>query len=293
MSYRSIDNLYKNQTLLLFKEVYALEKIHGTSAHVSFRSGDDGHRHVHFYAGGAEHLTFTALFDQADLLARFIALGHPEVTVYGEAYGGKMQGMRETYGDRLRFIAFEVQIDKSWLDVLNAHDVVTKLGLEFVHYVKVPAIIETLNAERDAPSEQAKRNGISKPMMREGIVLRPPIEFGLTDGGALRAKHKRDDFRETKSPRDASLDPEKLKALADADAIAEEWVTPMRLGHVLDKLPGANIEQTTTVIAAMIEDVEREASGEIIASAAARKAISRKTALMFKARLKEALETSQ
>lgn len=41
MSYMHIDNLYKSQTLLMFRECYALEKIHGTSAHVMWK---DGHR---------------------------------------------------------------------------------------------------------------------------------------------------------------------------------------------------------------------------------------------------------
>ena len=34
MAYMHIDNLYKNQEVLLFKECYAMEKIHGTSAHI-------------------------------------------------------------------------------------------------------------------------------------------------------------------------------------------------------------------------------------------------------------------
>ncbi len=34
MGYLHIDNLYKNQTIRLFRECYALEKVHGTSAHV-------------------------------------------------------------------------------------------------------------------------------------------------------------------------------------------------------------------------------------------------------------------
>ena len=36
MGYRHIDNLYKDQRILLFRECFALEKIHGTSAHVSW-----------------------------------------------------------------------------------------------------------------------------------------------------------------------------------------------------------------------------------------------------------------
>ena len=35
MGYRHIDNLYKNQDILLFRECFALEKIHGTSANVA------------------------------------------------------------------------------------------------------------------------------------------------------------------------------------------------------------------------------------------------------------------
>ena len=34
MGYLHIENLYKNQTVLMFKELYALEKLHGTSAHI-------------------------------------------------------------------------------------------------------------------------------------------------------------------------------------------------------------------------------------------------------------------
>jgi len=83
--------------------------------------------------------------------------------------------------------------------------------------------------------------------------------------------------------------------LEDAKAIANEWVTRERLGHVLDKLQveAANcgdslelhhlgIEQTGEVIKKMIDDVLREAEGEILDSPDARKQIGRLTALMFK-----------
>ena len=32
MAYMHIENLYRNQNILLFKQCYCLEKIHGTSA---------------------------------------------------------------------------------------------------------------------------------------------------------------------------------------------------------------------------------------------------------------------
>ena len=53
---------------------------------------------------------------------------------------------------------------------------------------------------------------------------------------------------------------------------------------MLQRLPDCDdIKATPRVIAAMIEDVLREGSGEIVDSRDARAAIGRKTAAMFKA----------
>ncbi len=38
MGYMHIDNLYKNQEILMLKECYAMEKIHGSSAHISWKN---------------------------------------------------------------------------------------------------------------------------------------------------------------------------------------------------------------------------------------------------------------
>ena len=81
MSYMHIDNLYKNKDILFFRECYAMEKIHGTSAHIKWK--DD---HLTFFSGGCEHLSFISLFDQYELEEKFIAFNRPEVTIYGEAY---------------------------------------------------------------------------------------------------------------------------------------------------------------------------------------------------------------
>ena len=112
MSYRHIENLYRNRDVLMFKQVVASEKIHGTSAHVSYNTEEDK---LTFFSGGASYDEFLKFFDQDSLLEAFRnnASEHnvKNITIYGEAYGGKMQGMREIYGPQLRFIAFEVLID--------------------------------------------------------------------------------------------------------------------------------------------------------------------------------------
>ena len=289
MGYMHIDNLYKDQRILMFRECFALEKIHGTSAHVQYRGHTDGPAGLYLSSGGEKHERFAKLFNETKLKEAFGALGHLDITVYGEAYGGSQQGQKWRYGESLRFVAFEVEIGGVFLAVPQAHDVVTKLGLEFVHYVRVSTDLVMLDAERDAPSEQAKRNGIDGDKSREGVVLRPLIELKDNAGGRIISKHKRDEERETTSPRKV-VDPDKLQVLTRATEIADEWVTPTRLAHVLDKLdPNAGIERMRDVIGAMTEDVMREGVGEIVDSREARAAIGKKTAEVFKARLQSAL----
>ena len=168
MGYLHIQNLYKDQTIRLFRECYALEKVHGTSAHIRWSKGA-----LAFYAGGEKHENFVAIFDVAALTEAFQKLGRDEVIVYGEAYGGKQQGMRHTYGDKLCFIAFDVKIDDAWLNVPSMDRLVAGLGLEVVPWRKVSTDLEPLDAERDLPSEVAVRRGITEPREREGVICRP------------------------------------------------------------------------------------------------------------------------
>jgi hypothetical protein len=283
MGYMHIDNLYKNRDIMMFRECYAMEKIHGTSAHVSWNNGKLG-----FFSGGESYDLFVRLFDIVALETAFRAgFGEDKkVIVYGEAYGGKCQGMRETYGDNLLFIAFDVLVGDCWLNVHDAEGVVKSLGLEFVDYVRVSTDIETLNYWRDMPSAQAVRNGITEEMPREGVVLRPLVEFRKNNGARIISKHKSESFRETKTPRSITDNADKMLVLTIANEIADEWVTPMRLNHVLQSVRAQvgdiGIENTGAVIAAMIEDVEREGAGEVVISKEARRQISRKTAELYK-----------
>lgn len=284
MGYLHIKNLYADQRILAFKECYALEKIHGTSAHIAWIDGT-----VRLSSGGEPPARFAALFDVEKLAAAFREIGHPKVTVYGEAYGGKQQAQAWRYGPQLRFVAFDVKVDDRWLRVPDAEQLVTRLGLEFVAYVVVPADVAALDAQRDAPSDQARRNGVAGDQPREGVVLRPLAEYTDEYGERIIAKHKRDEERETATPRRV-VDPAQQQVLTAAAAIATEWVTPTRLDHVLDKLPpGRGIEHMRDVIAAMVEDVEREAGTEIVPSREARAEIGKATAKLFKAKLQSKL----
>lgn len=285
MGYIHIENLYKGQDILLFKECYALEKIHGTSAKVQYRRGEG----VTYSSGGSSHKVFCSLFNDALLLEKCIALGREKVTIHGEAYGGKCQGMSGIYGKDLRFIVFDIKLDDTWLCVPDMDQLAQSLGFEVVDWHRVPTDVEVLNTHRDNPSVQAARNGCGEDKPREGIVIRPLIELRKNNDERIIAKHKQEAFSERDTPQKI-VDPAKLKVLAESEAIAQEWVTEMRLTHVLDKLKAETIEATRDVVAAMVEDVLREAAGEIVDSRAARRAVGSRAARLFHERLRSALE---
>jgi Rnl2 family RNA ligase len=286
MGYLSIDNLYKNKTILMFKECYAMEKIHGTSAHISFTVDEKTLKtNVIFFSGGEKFENFVKLFDKEDLWKRYICGFGKNVTIYGEAYGGKQQKMSDTYGKELKFVAFEVKIEDNFLAVPEAEQIVKYFGLEFVHYELVPTDIEILDRLAEAPSVQAKRNGILEDKIREGIVLRPLIELRKNNGERIIAKHKNAKFQERQHQ--PKLDQTEFEVLTETNKIVDEWVTEMRLSHILGKLQTYSIKDTGDICRLMTEDIRKEANGEMIENADLRRAVGKKTAEMFKRRLRD------
>ena len=289
MGYMKIPNLYACDDILLFKWCYALEKIHGTSAHIAWRDNK-----LSFFSGGEPHERFVSIFDQ-DFLTEHFTSKFPDtnVVVYGEAYGGKQQGMSATYGKDLKFIAFDVMINDVFLNVVNAYDVVYYMNLEFVHYTETLCEIDELVDERNKPSVQAIRNGIAEPKMREGIVLRPPVEMQTSNGKRVIAKFKNEEFAEHSKPRkvkDTTVD------YSEANAVADDWVNPMRLTHVIDQLVSSrdnkeySIEDTGKILQLMVDDIKAESVGEVDVTKDVERAIKTKTAKLFKSHLESSLE---
>ncbi len=280
MSYAHIDNLYRAKEILLFRECYAMEKIHGSSSHISFKDSQ-----LHFFAGGETHEAFLRIFNVEELAKKFNEIyALQNITVYGEVYGGRCQAMSHTYGDKLKFIVFDISYENIWQDVPVAERMAINLGLEFVHYKKISTDIKEIDAERDAESVQAIRNGCGPGKKREGVVLRPLIEMANKTGERIVAKHKRADFSENKTQREVDVSSDKLQILEEANAIAEEWVTANRLKNILSHLPEdkKDISNMKNIIQLMVDDVIREGRDEIVDSKDSRKAISTKTVQLFK-----------
>ena len=80
-------------------------------------------------------------------------------------------------------------------------------------------------------------------------------------------KHNKAEFEERKHPPKV-VDLSQRKVIEDAEKVADEFVTAIRLQHVLDKIFLNNekydISCTGDVVKSMIEDVIREAAGEVI-----------------------------
>lgn len=297
MGYRKIPNLYRPEIadILDEPELYAMEKIHGTSAHIKYHA--DGT--LSFFAGGANHQQFVDLFDQTRLLQSFKETekslseihehGYSWI-VYGEAYGQKINAQAWRYGKSLRFVAFDVvcitpEKEESWFTVPEAQSFVEKLGLEFVHYEVVKSDLATLDAARDKPSTQAKRNGIEGDQPTEGVVLRPLTEKSAANFDRMMAKHKRKEERETRTDFQPG---ERIAIYEAAQAIAQEWVTEERLNHViqkvcLDQVP--SVKHFQSVIDGMVDDVITEGGQMLVDTPEARRAIGGKAAKLFKARL--------
>lgn len=270
MGYAHIDNLYKNKTILLFKECIAMEKVHGTSTHIAYEVDSDN---ITFFNGGFHAQVLETLFDVVQLKEKIKASGLvgpsvKKIIFYGEGYGGNMQKMSHIYGQEKRFICFDIKIvygekeEGRWLGIIDAQAAASSIGLEFVPFRIIPATIEAINEETNKPSVVAQWRGCGE-QLREGVVVRPVIEISV-NGGRVVAKNKSEKYKELMEQPKVDPHDVKVKLEADASKIAENWVTPMRLAHVLDKFPTPHtIEIIKDVILAMNEDVMREGEGEI------------------------------
>lgn len=297
MGYLHINNLGpKDARILEMREAWALEKVHGTSAHIAWamKEKEPGNWdcQLTYFSGGASRDVFMSLFKESELRERFVKLGHHKVTIYGEAYGGKMQGMKDVYGPDLKFVAFDVrrvgddEEGNGWFEVPVAHAIVEALGLEFVPYKRMSTDVEALNAERDRESDVAIRRGMGPGKIREGIVLRPIHELYDARGNRIICKHKGDAFNERVSTPKIERDPAYAQEMLEGEKVAAEFVTDMRMVHVLDHLKAAgmdidDIRNTGKVVEAMAEDVLREGDGEIKVTEATGKAIRSAASKMY------------
>jgi hypothetical protein len=308
MGYEHIEHLYKHPEFFkCFSEAYALEKIHGTSTWIDFiKQKNDEEKesiddfYLSFHSGGEKAESFIAIFDCEFLKQKLFQLvsenGWKSIRIHGEGYGGKQQGMTDTYGPILKFIAFDVKINgNNFLNIAESEKIAIELNLEFVHYEIGPCVPEWFDQQTKMHSIQAIKNGMGVGKLREGIIIRPCFGRGKPEGPLSESfnsankrtiyKHKNPEFWEIASERPLG---EKLVIMDNVYQIANEWITKQRMEHVLNHIISEREEKNiefkdiTIFVKRMIEDVQRESEGEVVWSAEVEKEIKSRSGLIFR-----------
>ncbi len=117
--------------------------------------------------------------------------GDPNVVLYGEGYGAKIQKGGGNYlPDRCGFILFDVRVGEWWLKRDAVEDVAAKLGIPVVPVVGKGSLLEAVEVVRGgfmSPTAGAR-------MPAEGLVMRPAVELFGRNGQRIIAKIKHRDF---------------------------------------------------------------------------------------------------
>ncbi|AGC01678.1 RNA ligase 2 [Acanthamoeba polyphaga moumouvirus] len=291
MGYMHIESLYKcPEFFQLFPEIYCMEKIHGTSTWIRYERG----QMLKFHSGGESGESFKAIFNEEFLKNKLDELSIKNnwtiIKIHGEGYGGRQQGMSKTYGDKLKFIVFDIYVESNdngpkYLNIPDAEKIAQDLQLEFVYYVRGLNTPEWIEEQSNQESIQAIRNGLGSGKPREGVVVRPIIESVFSNGQRAITKHKNAEFWEIKTRRPLG---ERLKVVEGINEIVEDWVTGQRFNHVVDRVLQQKVNKALEksdikiLLDLMVEDVKRESEGEVIWSDKLVSAIRRKTAIIFK-----------
>jgi hypothetical protein len=297
MGYMSIEHLYKHPDFFkLVEKICVMEKIHGTSTWIEAKGAN-----YLYHSGGETSDKFRNLFNQQFINNELSKICGEQslsmIRIHGETYGHKQQKMKDTYGDVLRFVVFEVKVidqyGEYWLNVSDAEKIAARLKLDFVPYVVGPNTIDFIEKQTNLPSVQAEKNGMGINKLREGVVVKPFIEsfiendslctITMNNGTRPIFKHKCGPFWETKKPGMLTLDESKKEKKPLTDMVektqynqetADNWITNMRAEHVLDKMlhdtpdpvqgdKKVDLSDIKSFSDNMIKDVEKESVGEI------------------------------
>jgi hypothetical protein len=268
MGYANIENLYeigttnyKMYSMSLFKQIWATEKIHGTSAWITYKNDQ-----LSYHAGGWHKEAFPSLFDGEFLLKKMkeiFGVKQP-IKLYGEHYGGNIMKMGEIYGG-LGFILFDINVQGVFLSFDKVQILAGQLELDIVEGIVIENTHEAIREYTNRPSTLALNRGLGEHI-REGIVLRPLEEFRRNNDKRVIAKNKTEKYIEYNVPRKKDKS-RNTQSIEKSKQVAFTWVNAMRLEHILSKsFPEntATIRDTGTVIREMIADIKKESVGEAV-----------------------------
>ena len=282
--YPHIKNLDDTPGIFDLPEVIVTEKIHGSGMRIGLIDGC-----VRF---GGRRLEFTNISPQSKDGQGFVSwaletgLGEKiaktfqnhDIIFYGEWHGSGtpqkgwpqiQKGIRYIKGNDFRI--FDIRLDGKYLSQDQLSEFAEKAGL------KTMPILCRGKPERkifdsfiDTMSLLGAENGIAYPEnTMEGIVIRPIQFLWEENREPVMAKHKIGKWAERASEqRHPKIPKQKKEIPAGAKEFAEEFVTDVRLEHILDQLKEENIpiEKSAMgeVMKRMGQDIKREGNSTLI-----------------------------
>lgn len=111
--------------------------------------------------------------------------------LYGEGYGGKIQGGSKTYGPEQDFVLFDVRVGEWWLSRDAVNGIADQFGLKAVPLLGVGTLYNAVELAREGLKSEWG------DFYAEGIVARPLVELKARSGARIIAKIKHRDFCNT------------------------------------------------------------------------------------------------
>lgn len=306
--YPHIDNLYKRPDIFQLDEVLCTEKLHGCNFRVHLEDKGNGITDVTY--GSRNHVVkrgdnFYAdrpinwFEDQPHLmndLCRAAAKWGPEVTVYGEIVGARIQkGVTYLDQEAITFRAFDVKVEGRFLDFNEFLEFIYRSGLVHVPTLYVgPPLLSKFNDLIEVNSLEAVRNGVDVCLknITEGIVIRPTKMRKDHHDQWILAKHKSQGFAE------ASHAPRPVKERYENPCLlfAETYVTRGRVLNAIEKATStwgetvkgdmSDMKFLPGIVNADVISDEPEATNGLSVKGL-QSAITRQTAIVYKAILNE------
>jgi hypothetical protein len=121
-------------------------------------------------------------------LAETFAFENPQVVLYGEGYGAKIQKGGGNYRADQDFVLFDVRVGEWWLQRSDVEDIAAKLELDAVPIIGKGTLLEMVS------KAQAGFLSLWGNFPAEGIVARPKCELRTRNGHRIITKIKTKDF---------------------------------------------------------------------------------------------------
>ncbi|MFH1829961.1 MAG: RNA ligase family protein [Pseudomonadota bacterium] len=281
--YPHIENIDEVPAIFELPEVIVTEKVHGSAMRIGLIDG-----HLRY---GGRKLEFNDIRPESKEGQGFISwmlatgldkkiktafIGH-DVILFGEWHGSGtpskgwpqiQKGICYIKGNDFR--VFDVRLDGKYLSQDEVLVWAAKVGLK-----TMPVLFrgrpdgEVFNSLIDTMSRVGEENGIvDAENTIEGIVIRPTEMQWDVKGNPIMAKYKVGRWAERASAASHPRTPPKERpVIPGAKEFAHEFVTPMRLNHVLDQLREngipIDIKSLGEVMKRMGQDIKREGANAL------------------------------